>query len=401
MAEYQYRMITPEGKEKKGTMEAKSAEQLRMLLKSQKNIVLSVDRANLMTRDIKLPFGNKVQARDFSIFCRQFVSILDAGVSIIKALEMMAEQTENQTLQKAIREIYEEVSKGETLAGAMRKRSGIFSPMFCNMVEAGEESGSLEVSFSRMAVQFEKDNKLKSSIKKAITYPIVLLVVMLGVIVLMLAWVIPTFLEMFEQLDSELPGITQMVLNISHFVRAEWWLLIIGVVTATLAFKAYAASTLGQKTLGAFALKIPVYGKLQTKTECARLGRTMSTLIGAGVPMVEAISITGRSMTNYHYRKAMNLAKEQVTRGVTFSRPLKVSGLFPAMVVHMVAIGEETGNLEEMLENLADYYEDDVQVATEQLMALLEPMIIVVMALVVGVLIMAVLAPMFELYSAI
>lgn len=401
MAEYQYRMITPEGKEKKGTLEARSSEQLRQMLKSQNNIVLSIERANLMTKDIKLPFGNKVQARDFSIFCRQFVSIISAGVSIVKALDMMADQTENRKLQNAIREIYEEVSKGETLAGAMKKRSAIFPAMFCNMVEAGEASGSLEVSFERMAVQFDKENKLKQSVKKAITYPCVLVFVMIAVIILMMVWVIPTFLGMFEELDTELPGITIAVLDMSNFIRGQWWLLLLGAIGTAYAFKTYAATVIGQKTLGALALKLPVYGKLQMKTECARLGRTMSTLLGAGVPMIETIGIAGRSMTNYHYCRAMHLAKEQVTRGVIFSRPLKISGLFPPMVVHMVSIGEETGNLEEMLENLAEYYEDDVQVATEQLMALMEPVIIVVMALVVGILIMAIMAPMFELYNAI
>lgn len=401
MAEYQYRMITPEGKEKKGTMEAKSAEQLRVLLKSQKNIVLSVHQASLMTRDINLSIGKKVSARDFSIFCRQFVSIIQAGVSIIKALEMMSEQTENKALKKAIREIYEEVSKGETLAGAMRKRSAIFSNMFCNMVEAGEASGSLEVSFERMALQFDKENTLKQAVKKAITYPCVLLVVMVGVITLMMTWVVPTFLGMFQELDTQLPAITQMVLDLSNFIRTKWWLILMTLALAGIALRAFAASTSGKKILGRLALNLPVYGKLQTKTECARLGRTMSTLLGAGVPMIEAIGIAGRSMTNYHYIKAMNMARDQVIRGVPFSRPLKVCGLFPPMVVHMVSIGEETGNLEDMLVNLADYYEDDVQVATEQLMALMEPIIIVVMAITVATLIMSIMQPMFELYNAI
>lgn len=401
MAEYQYRMITPEGKEKKGTMEAKSAEQLRVLLKSQKNIVLSVHQASLMTRDINLSIGKKVSARDFSIFCRQFVSIIQAGVSIIKALEMMSEQTENKALKKAIREIYEEVSKGETLAGAMRKRSAIFSNMFCNMVEAGEASGSLEVSFERMALQFDKENTLKQAVKKAITYPCVLLVVMIGVITLMMTWVVPTFLGMFQELDTQLPAITQMVLDLSNFIRTKWWLILMTLALAGIALRAFAASTSGKKILGRLALNLPVYGKLQTKTECARLGRTMSTLLGAGVPMIEAIGIAGRSMTNYHYIKAMNMARDQVIRGVPFSRPLKVCGLFPPMVVHMVSIGEETGNLEDMLVNLADYYEDDVQVATEQLMALMEPIIIVVMAITVATLIMSIMQPMFELYNAI
>lgn len=401
MAEFQYRVITPEGKEKKGTMEGKSIEQVSGVLKAQKNVILSVSEASLMNRDINFSLGGRVSARDYSIFCRQFVSIISAGVSIINALEMMRDQTENRTLKKALGEVYEDVSKGESMAGAMKKHSKVFPSMLCNMVEAGEASGSMEVAFERMAVQFEKENKLKQSVKKAMIYPIVLLVVMVGVLFLMMIWVIPNFMGMFAELDTELPPITQAVVNMSDFVIAKWWLILLVVAAAIALFKAYAASPSGKFVLGGIALKIPVFGKLQTKSECARLGRTLCTLLGAGVPMMDAIEITGRSMENVHYKKAMMDAKDQVMRGMALSRPLKTCGLFPPMVVHMVSIGEETGNIETMLENVANYYEDDVQVATEQVMALMEPMIIVVMAIVVGVLIMAIMQPMLILYESI
>lgn len=401
MAEFQYRVITPEGKEKKGTMEGKSIEQVTGVLKAQKNVILSVSEASLMSRDINFSLGGRVSARDYSIFCRQFVSIISAGVSIINALEMMRDQTENRTLKKALGEVYEDVSKGESMAGAMKKHSRVFPSMLCNMVEAGEASGSMEVAFERMAVQFEKENKLKQSVKKAMIYPIVLLVVMVGVLFLMMIWVIPNFMGMFAELDTELPPITQAVVNMSDFVIAKWWLILLVVAAAIALFKAYAASPSGKFVLGGIALKIPVFGKLQTKSECARLGRTLCTLLGAGVPMMDAIEITGRSMENVHYKKAMMDAKDQVMRGMALSRPLKTCGLFPPMVVHMVSIGEETGNIETMLENVANYYEDDVQVATEQVMALMEPLIIVVMALVVCVLIMAIMQPMLTLYESI
>lgn len=401
MAEFQYRVITPEGKEKKGTMEGKSVEQVSGVLKAQKNVILSVSEASLMNRDINFSLGGRVSARDYSIFCRQFVSIISAGVSIINALEMMRDQTENRTLKKALGEVYEDVSKGESMAGAMKKHSKVFPSMLCNMVEAGEASGSMEVAFERMAVQFEKENKLKQSVKKAMIYPIVLLVVMVGVLFLMMIWVIPNFMGMFAELDTELPPITQAVVNMSDFVIAKWWLILLVVAAAIALFKAYAASPSGKFVLGGIALKIPVFGKLQTKSECARLGRTLCTLLGAGVPMMDAIEITGRSMENVHYKKAMMDAKDQVMRGMALSRPLKTCGLFPPMVVHMVSIGEETGNIETMLENVANYYEDDVQVATEQVMALMEPMIIVVMAIIVGVLIMAIMQPMLTLYESI
>lgn len=401
MAEFHYRVIGPDGKEKKGSMEAKTAEQVTMQLKAQKNIVLSVEEANLMSRDINLSFGKAVKARDFSIFCRQFVSIIRAGVSVINALEMMRDQTENKTLKNALKGVHEDVSKGESLAMAMKKRAKVFPSMLCNMVEAGEASGSLDVAFDRMAIQFEKEDKLKQSVKKAMIYPVVLVVVMIGVLFLMMVWVIPNFMGMFAELDAEMPATTQLVINMSDFVIAKWWLILLVAAAIFAAVKLYAGTPNGKFVLGGLKLKIPVLGKLQMKSECARLGRTLCTLLSAGVPMIDALEITSRSMENVHYKKALADAKEQVMRGVPLSRPLKTCGLFPPMVIHMVAIGEETGNIESMLENVANYYEDDVQVATEQMMALMEPMIIVVMAVVVGFMIMAILQPMFTLYESI
>lgn len=401
MAEFQYRIITPDGKEKKGTMEARSMEQVNMQLKAQKNIILSVEEASLMSRDISISFGNKVSARDYSIFCRQFVSIIKAGVSVISALEMMRDQTENKALKAALKGVHEDVSKGESMATAMKKRAKVFPSMLCNMVEAGEASGSLEIAFERMAVQFEKENKLNQAVKKAMIYPIVLIVVMIGVLFLMMMWVIPNFMGMFADLDAEMPAVTQLVINMSDFVIAKWWLMLIVAVAVYVLFKLYAASPNGKFVIGGLKLKILVIGPLQMKSECARLGRTLCTLLSAGVPMIEAIEITARSMENVHYKKAMMDAKDQVMRGMPLSRPLKTCGLFPPMVIHMVSIGEETGNIESMLENVANYYEDDVQVATEQMMALMEPLIIVVMAVMVGFMIMAILQPMFVLYESV
>ena len=206
---------------------------------------------------------------------------------------------------------------------------------------------------------------------------------------------------MFSELDAEMPAMTQLVINMSDFVIAKWWLLLIVAAAIFIVVKAYAASPSGKFVLGGIKLKIPVMGPLQMKSECARLGRTLCTLLSAGVPMIEAIEITARSMENVHYKKAMMDAKDQVMRGMPLSKPLKTCGLFPPMVIHMVSIGEETGNVESMLENVANYYEDDVQVATEQMMALMEPLIIVVMAVTVGFMIMAILQPMFVLYESI
>ena len=400
MAEFAYRIITPEGKEKKGTMQAKTVEQMTALLKKQGNVVLFAGEAGAMQKDLNFTIGGKVKARDFSIFCRQIVSVLGAGISIIEALEMMRDSTENKTLKLALSGVREDVSKGESLTLALRKRKKIFPEMLCNMVEAGEASGSLETAFSRMAVQFEKDDKLKKSIRKATIYPILLVILMIGMLFLMLLWVIPTFMGMFDEIGTEMNAYTMMIIHLSNFVQANWLVIFVVLFGSVFGLRWFAKTTPGKMFFGSFVLKLPVFGPLQIKTACARLGRTLCTLLGAGIPLVDAVEITGRSMENFHYKRAMTDAKEQIMRGRALSMPLKGSGLFPLMVSQMVGIGEETGNIEEMLENIADYYEDDVQVATDAMMAMLEPLIIIIMAVVVGAMIIAILLPLMDLYNA-
>jgi type IV pilus assembly protein PilC len=268
------------------------------------------------------------------------------------------------------------------------------------MVEAGEASGSLDKSFSRMAVQFEKDAALQSAVKKAITYPIILIIVLVAVIFILMTFVIPQFMGMFADLGTEMPAITMNLIHVSNFFVDFWWLLLIIIVGLVVGIKMFSKTDYGREVTSAMALKIPVLGGVKTKSACARLGRTLCTLLAAGVPMVDAIEITGKSMENLYYKRAMREAKEQVMRGVPLSKPLKSCGLFPSMVIHMVSIGEETGNIETMLENVATYYEEDVQLATEQMMTILEPLIIVVMAVVVGYIVIAILSPMFTLYDS-
>ncbi len=400
MAEFVYTIITPDGKNKKGHMEGKNKDAVVQMLKAEHNTVTSIEEAGGLKKKINFSFGKKVKKRDFSIFCHQFVSIIGAGVTIVDAFQMLADQTQNKALKFAIEGVHTDISKGDTLANAMRRRNGVFPDMLCNMVEAGEASGSLDQSFGRMATQFEKDSKLESSVKKAMIYPIVLILVMIGVVFAMMTFVIPSFMGMFEGMDAELPAITQALINISNFFVKFWWLILLCAFGIFAGYKAFYASEAGKNVIDKIKLKIPALGPVQQKSACARLGRTLCTLLGAGVPMIDALDITARSMDNIHYKKAMKDAKEQVTRGVALSRPLKTSGLFPPMVVHMVSIGEETGNIEDMLANVADYYEDDVQNATESMMALMEPAIIIVMAVVVGFLVLAMLSPMFTLYDS-
>ncbi len=400
MAQYSYKVIGPDGKEKKGALEAKSRDAAMGMLKNDKYVIVQCEEANGLKKEFNFHFGGKVKPRDFSVFCHQFESINAAGVSVVDSFEMLGDQTDNATLASAIKAVHTDISKGDALANAMRKQGGVFPEMLVNMVEAGEASGSLDKAFNRMAIQFEKDAALQSAVKKAITYPIILILVMILVIAAMMIFVIPIFMGMFADLDTEMPAITMAIIHISDFFVAWWWLVLLICVALFLAFKTYSGTESGKEVTSALALKIPVLGGVKTKSACARLGRTLCTLLAAGVPMVDAIDITGRSMENMLYKRAMREAKEQVMRGVPLSRPLKTCGLFPPMIIHMVSIGEETGNIETMLENVATYYEEDVQLATEQLMTMLEPMIIVVMAVVVGFLVIGIMQPMLTLYDS-
>ncbi len=400
MPGYIYRAMGPDGKEKKGSVTATNMDQAASKLKADGLIVMKIEPESALNKDIT--FGTpRVKARDYAVFCRQFVAILKAGVSVINALQMMSEQTENKALKAATIGLVDDLGKGETLSSAMKKQK-VFPSIFVNLVAAGEATGSLETAFERMALQFEKEAKLKAIIKKATIYPIIVLIVAVGVIVAMMTFVIPNFMAMFEDMDVEMPAMTKAVIAMSDFFVDYWWLIGI-IVIAFIAFIKFYGQTISGRTLfGTMKLKMPGMGQLQTKTHCATFSRTLSTLLRAGVPMLEALEITGNSMdSNILFQRAVYQARDQVGNGVSLSKPIKMCGLFPPMVVHMVSIGEETGELEDMLENIAEYYEEEVAEATEQMMAVMEPLIIVVLAVIVGVIIMAILQPMLTLYDSI
>ena len=400
MPGYMYRAIGPDGKEKKGSITATNQEQAASKLKTDGLIIMKLEPESALNKEIT--FGApRVKARDYAVFCRQFVAILKAGVSVINALQMMSEQTENKALKSASVRLVDNLGKGETLSDAMKKEK-VFPSIFVNLVAAGEATGSLETAFERMALQFEKEAKLKAIIKKATIYPVIVLIVAIGVIFAMMTFVIPNFMSMFEDMEVEMPSITKAVIAMSDFFVAYWWLIIIVVIVAVIAVKIYAQTISGRILFGTLKLKLPGMGQLQTKTNCATFARTLSTLLRAGVPMLESLEITGNSMDgNILFQRAVYQARDQVGNGVSLSKPIKMSGLFPPMVTHMVSIGEETGELENMLENIAEYYEEEVAEATEQMMAVMEPLIIVVLAVIVGVIIMAILQPMLTLYDSI
>ena len=400
METFSYTAVGADGKEKKGSIVAETREDAARSLKDQGLLPMSIGKQSALDKDINFSFGKKgVKVRDLSVFCRQFSSIIKAGVNVINALSMMSEQTENKKLKAAIKNVQSNVEKGETLSSAMRSEGDIFPSLLISMVAAGEASGSLETAIERMAIQFEKDAKISGMVKKTMIYPIILIVVMIGVVIAMMMFVIPNFMDMFEGLDAEMPFMTVMVINMSNFILDKWWLLIIIVVGIVFAYKSYYKTDAGQHVIDRIKIKIPVFGVLTVKTACARFSRIMSTLLSAGMPMISAIEIAAGTMDNVLFKDALQKVRSGVALGMGFSQQIGVTRLFPAMLVHMVGIGEETGNIEDMLTNVANYYDEEVELATQSVTALMEPMIIIVMAVVVGALVLAIYQPMITLYS--
>lgn len=400
MADFGYEAITKDGKTLKGSIEAENIDAAQALLKAKGYIVTSVEEQSLLNKDISISFDKKPTPRDLAVFCNQFVAMSRAGVSILECLNLLREQTENKTLAKAVRETQAEVEKGETLADGLAQHPKVFNNLMITTINAGEQSGSLDVSLERMAEQYEKSAKTAALIKKAMIYPIVVALVAVAVVVVMLVKVIPAYTDMFDDLGTDLPAITKAVVAMSDFIMNFWFILIPAVAGIVIGVKAYLGTPPGQRLKSTLSLKIKMTQNLTTKSACSQLARTLATLLSAGVPLVEAVDIAGNTMQNVLFKEAVMYAKDEVIKGVPLSQPLEESGLFPPMMYHMIRIGEEAGNTEEMLTKLADYYDEEVEIAVQGLMAAMEPMIIIVLAAIVGVLIAAVMSPMLTMYQS-
>jgi len=399
MADFVYQAVDKDGKKSKGTVNATDVNRARKLLKEKGLTVTKIEAANIFNKEMNLTIGGSVKPRDLSIFCRQFQSILAAGVTIVEALEMLAGQTENKTFAKAIAETQVSVKKGSSLSEAMKEHRKVFPDLLINMVEAGEASGNLETSMLRMSVQFEKSAKLKALIKKAMIYPIMIILVALGVLIAMSIVVIPQFATMFESLGSELPAITKAVMAFSNLLMHRWYLLIAVVVAVIFALRAFGKTEKGAEIYSTMAVKAPIFGKLVVKSNSASFARTLSTLVSSGISISDALEITSRSFKNVLFKRAIIEARTEVEQGVALSVPLRRAGIFPMMIPQMINIGEETGNIDGMLTKSADYYEDEVEIATGSLSQMMEPLIIVVMGVIVGVLVLAMYMPMISMYS--
>lgn len=399
MAAYGYEALNSAGKEIKGSVEADNIEAARQALKKQGIQVISIKPQSALTKDINIKVGGYPKPRDMSVFCRQFVSMTKAGVTISEALKMLTEQTENDRLREAAEGVRVSVEKGETLAASLAMYPKIFPSLMVHMVEAGEASGSLDVALERMATQFEKSAKTTAMVKKAMIYPVAVCIVALAVVIVMLVVVIPNYATMFESLGTDLPALTKAVQAASNFIITKWFILVPAIIAIVVLIKMFAETDTGIHFFDKLKLSIPAYKNLEVKTASAQMARTLSTLMAAGVPLVDAVEIVSNVMPNVYFKEALQDCKNEIIIGQPLSRPLEQCGLFPPMVYHMTRIGEETGATEEMLAKQADYYEEEVEAAVASFMAAMEPVIIIVLAAIVLVLVGACLMPMMTMYE--
>lgn len=400
MATFKYRITDKYGKDKKGTVEANSEEAATAKLKGEGAIVHSIkETTSVDDAAWNISIGNPVKLKDITLFCRQFYSILNAGVTVVEGLKMLEDSTENKVLRKSIYNVQVNVEKGETLANAMALEGKVFPDLLINMVAAGEATGNLSVAFERICTQFEKDQKLRSMLIGAMIYPVVVLIVAVIVVIILMVVVIPNFQEVFAEMGESLPLPTRIVIAVSDFMVANIvWVIagIIGLIAAIISAKNTEA---GKQFTSRMCLKIPLIKDFSVKNAAAKFSMTMSTLVVSGVPLVEALGIVANVVENRVIRKVLNDAREEVMQGVPMSEPIEASEVFPQMVHHMIRIGEETGNTEAMLDKVAEYYEQEVENATKNLTTAMEPAVIIVLAVVCGGVVGAIVMPMMQIYT--
>ena len=400
MPGFNYTAINRNGKRVRSSLDASSIETAKSSLRGAGYTILDIKEQTTLNRDIEIPFLGKPKAKDMAVFCRQFVSILRAGVSVASVLSMLGQQTGNKKLRAAIREMQADVEKGESLATSMRRHPKIFPAILVNMVSAGEASGNLEESFRQMELYFERSKRTKSKVTSAMIYPCVLIVVMIIVLIVMMTKIIPNFLKTFEDMDAELPKITLGVMAVCEWFKSWWWVPLLVLAALIVGGILFHRTNKGKHFFGWLARKTPVVGNLTVKTACATFCRTMEVLIGSGLTLTDSMDLAASNMGNIYYLEAIRDARALVAEGTPLRESLVRTGIFPPMVSNLVGVGEETGDLQSMMGKVADYYDEEVDEATKKLLNLMEPAIIIFMAIFVVIIVLAIYLPMINMTKA-
>ena len=400
MANFKYKAINSEGQRIEGSQSADSESQVREMLLSNQYYPLSIEKENSKNK-ISFSFNRKVKLKDIAIFCRQFYVMLDSGLSIGKALNILIEQGEKPKIREALIGVNGDLKRGETLANSMRKRKDVFPNLLTSMIDAGERSGNLDIILKRMAEYYEKETKIRGKIKSAMIYPIVLGVVAIIAITFILTFVMPTFVQMFEENNVDLPMSTKMVLETSKVLGKYGIIIFLILVTAIILLGKYLKSEEGQYKLSIINLKIPVIKKLTQKIIVSRFTRTMGIVSSSGMSLVTSLEIVASVVGNKIAEKELLKVKEKVLKGEGLGDSIMKIKIFPPMLASMVKVGEEAGSLDSILDKTADFYDDELEREIQTATALIEPAMIVVMGIIIGFLLISILTPMFKMYNSI
>ncbi len=397
MPTFTYTARSTNGELRSATIDAPSRDDAVAQLRRQRLSIIKVDES----RSTPKKSGGSIGMRDIVIFTRQFSTMINAGLPLVQALDILARQSENKALAAVVREVVFDVESGNTVADAMRKHPKAFSDLYTNMVAAGEAGGILDTILNRLAVFMEKNDALVRKVKGAMIYPTVILCVA-GLCVVILLWkVIPVFSSMFDSVGMELPLPTKVVIGLSYFLTTYWWALLIGGGSFAFFMKRFYATPGGQLAIDRTLLKVPVLGDVLRKSAVSRFTRTLGTLISSGVSILDGLEITARTSGNRVVQDAIMGSRASIAGGDTIAGPLQKSEVFPPMVISMIAVGEQTGGLDEMLTKIADFYDDEVDAAVGALLSLLEPVMIVFLGVVVGGMIVAMYLPIFDMVNAV
>lgn len=394
---YSYAFKDGSGGIQKGTMEAESEEVLRRRFGEQGFEVIEVQV--IKAKAPKQKNLGKVKRADLAIFCRQFSTMVDAGVSLVRCLDVLARQTQNPKLKKMLADIGDRIESGESLSRAMQRHPRTFDSLFIGLVKAGEVGGVLEEALQRLSHFLEKDVELRRKIKSAMTYPILVLTAAIGIVGFLVSWVVPQFAQLFKDIglkDDEFPAMTKFLIDLSATFVQRWWMYLGGVILVLITYKLVASTRFGRRLIDRVKLKVPVFGKLHHMICMARFSRTMGTLLTSGVPILQAMETVAGTVGNTIMSDAVLEARARIREGDRIGDPLEESRLFPPMVIHMIGVGEESGSLDFMLQKIADFYEDEVEARVASLTAALEPIMILILGFIVGFIVIAMFLPLIK-----
>ncbi len=400
MGKFKYRVMNSDGQKIEGSYEANSKNEVLDFISGNGYYPLMVEEI-VQSSNIEINFNNKVKLKDLSVFCRQFYTMLNAGVPILTCLDILSNQIENKRLRDAVRDVNEEVEKGGVLSEAMGMHKDVFPDLLVALIASGEASGSLEAIMLRMSTYYEKENKINKKVSSALIYPVILGLVSIGAVGFILIYVMPTFIDIFKQSGTVLPWSTRFILGLSEGIQNHWFIIIILIALGGFLLNIFRKSDEGILLFSKLKLKLPILKKLNQMIIVSRFTRTLSTLIASGLPLIEGLKIVSTITGNKIAENVLIKIRDSVIRGESLYASMVESNIFPTMLYSMIKIGEDTGSLDDILNKTADFYDDELEGIIQSSVAMLEPLLIVIMGLIIGFMVMSIMIPMFDSYNQI